>query len=135
MYSNILVPLAPDHGAVSGPAMAVARVLLAPGGRITVMTVLEAIPDYVQQYLPLDQEVRNRAEMAAALEAEFGGQPDVSHMVRSGHPAQTILDTAEAEQFDCVVIASHRPGLQDYFLGSTAARVVRHARCSVHVLR
>jgi universal stress protein F len=25
--------------------------------------------------------------------------------------------------------------LQDYFLGSTAGRVVRHAQCSVHVIR
>jgi universal stress protein F len=33
------------------------------------------------------------------------------------------------------VIASHRPGIQDYFLGSTASRVVRHANCTVHVMR
>ena len=36
---------------------------------------------------------------------------------------------------DLLIIASHRPGLQDYFLGSTAAHVVRHAACSVHVIR
>ncbi|WP_170501927.1 universal stress protein, partial [Ruegeria atlantica] len=36
---------------------------------------------------------------------------------------------------DCIVLASHKPGMKDFFLGSTAALVVRHARCSVHVLR
>ena len=50
-------------------------------------------------------------------------------LVASLSPTEWETDT------DCVVIASHRPGLQDYLLGSTAARVVRHAACSVHVLR
>jgi nucleotide-binding universal stress UspA family protein len=135
MYSNILVPLAPDHGAVAAKSLAIARALAAPGARITVLTVLEPIPAYVAQYLPADQARKNEAEMDAALAAEFADQPDVGHMVRSGHAAQTILDVAEEGKHDCIVIASHRPGLQDYLLGSTAARVVRHARCAVHVLR
>jgi nucleotide-binding universal stress UspA family protein len=33
------------------------------------------------------------------------------------------------------VIASHRPGMADLLIGSTAAQVVRHAPCAVHVLR
>jgi nucleotide-binding universal stress UspA family protein len=33
------------------------------------------------------------------------------------------------------VIASHDPGFVDYFLGSVAARFVRHAHCSVLVAR
>jgi nucleotide-binding universal stress UspA family protein len=115
--------------------MEIARAILSPGGAITVLTVLEAIPAYVAQYLPADQESRNRLEMEASLAAEFAGQADVTPMVKSGHAAQTILDVAEEGGHDCIVIASHRPGLKDYFLGSTAARVVRHARCSVHVLR
>jgi nucleotide-binding universal stress UspA family protein len=55
--------------------------------------------------------------------------------VRSGHSYKTILEVAEEKQVDLIIIASHRPGLQDYFLGSTAAKVVRHARCSVLVMR
>lgn len=135
MYANILVPVAPDHGAVIGKSMEAARALLSPGGHLTVLTVIEAIPSYVSQYLPQDQQDRNRAEMQAALAAEFEGQDDVSVQVRVGHAAQTILDACEDGNHDCVIIASHRPGLQDYFLGSTAARVVRHAQCGVHVLR
>ena len=46
-----------------------------------------------------------------------------------------ILETAEDEGADLIIIASHQPGIQDYFLGSTAARVVRHAQCSVLVTR
>jgi len=40
-----------------------------------------------------------------------------------------------AHAVDLIVIASHRPGLKDYFLGSTAGRVVRHSPCAVHVIR
>jgi nucleotide-binding universal stress UspA family protein len=135
MYSNILVPLAPDHGAVSKASMMAARKLLTAGGRITVLTVIESIPSYVSQYLPQDQQDKNRLEIEAQLAAEFAGHADVSVMAKIGHPAQSILDVAEDGKHDCVIIASHRPGLQDYFLGSTAARVVRHAQCGVHVLR
>jgi nucleotide-binding universal stress UspA family protein len=55
--------------------------------------------------------------------------------VRAGHPGNQILDLAEETNADLIIVASHRPGLQDYFIGSTAGRVVRHANCSVLVTR
>ena len=54
---------------------------------------------------------------------------DYIRVVDQGHVA------AEDDKVDLIIIASHKPGLQDYFLGSTAARVVRHASCSVLVVR
>ncbi len=52
-----------------------------------------------------------------------------------GHSSRTILDQASENSNDCIVMHSHRPSVQDYFLGSTAAHVVRHAGCSLHVIR
>ena len=135
MYKNILVPLAPDHDLVGTRSMQAARALLAEGGRITVVTVLDAIPAYVANYLPEGQEERNRQQIWADLAAEFADEPDVAVEVLVGNAAQTILSVIDKAGHDCVIIASHRPGLQDYFLGSTAARVVRHAKASVLVLR
>lgn len=135
MYKNILVPVAPDHGETVATSLQAARALLSPGGTITVLTVLEAIPSYVAQYLPQDQQENNRVETQAKLQSEFAGQADVKAAVMIGHAAQSILEVATEGAHDCIIIASHRPGLQDYFLGSTAARVVRHAQCGVHVLR
>jgi universal stress protein F len=135
MYKNILVPLAPDHQAVASGSLGVARALLAPGGHIRVLTVIEPIPAHVAQYLPADQHKKVLRDVEAELKAEFGSAKDVSVMALIGHPAQAILETASDGAFDCVIIASHRPGLQDYFLGSTAGRVVRHAQCAVHVTR
>lgn len=56
-------------------------------------------------------------------------------LVRTGHAARTILDVAEEVDSDVVILASHNPGFADHFLGSVAGRVVRHAHCSVHVVR
>jgi nucleotide-binding universal stress UspA family protein len=55
--------------------------------------------------------------------------------VGSGQTHRAILAAAEERNVDLIVVASHRPGLQDFLLGSTAARVVRHATCSVLVKR
>ncbi len=55
--------------------------------------------------------------------------------IRKGPVATSILEAADSHEADLIIIASHRPGLADYFLGSTAARVVRHAQCPVLVDR
>ncbi len=59
----------------------------------------------------------------------------VDAKIIEGHSARTIIDYADTNKVDCIVIGSHRPDLRDYFLGSTASRVVRHAKCAVHVYR
>lgn len=58
-----------------------------------------------------------------------------SGVVVEGHSGRTILDYAEETGSDLIVIASHRPGMGDMLMGSTATQVVRHAKCAVHVLR
>jgi nucleotide-binding universal stress UspA family protein len=134
MYKNILVPVAIDHTALTRDAMKVARVLADADGQITALTVLEAVPNYILSELPEGQIEHNRDAAREALGKEVGAD-DVNIEVVVGHPGRTITDYADENGIDCIVIASHQPGLQDYFLGSTAARVVRHAHCAVHVLR
>ena len=55
--------------------------------------------------------------------------------MRDGQPAREILDYAGEIGADLIVVASHDPGFADFFLGSVAASVVRHAHCSVLVAR
>jgi nucleotide-binding universal stress UspA family protein len=56
--------------------------------------------------------------------------------VRMGIPYEEILDEAEQMAAD-VIILGHKAalGLGRFLLGSTAERVVRHASCSVFVVR
>ncbi len=135
MYKNILVPVALDHEQSTGSALETARRLLVKGGKITLLNVIEQVPSYIAQYLPHGQIAKNIANAEASLAAEAGGLSDVSSVVVSGNAGITITEYAEENGMDLIVITSHRPGLQDYFLGSTASRVVRHAVCAVHVLR
>ncbi|MFY0312089.1 universal stress protein [Leisingera sp. D0M16] len=135
MYKNILVPIAPDHAANTASALEAAYLLADKDGRITALTVADEIPGYVVQQLPEGLLENTREEMLAALKADLGGVKGVKAEVVTGHAGRTIVDYADAHGADCIVIASHRPGLQDYFLGSTAARVVRHAQCTVLVIR
>ena len=135
MYSNILVPIALDHERDTGAAMDIAHRLLKKGGKITALHVMEALPSYAAQYLTDEQIDLRQAEAKTALKAELGGVKDVRPAVITGHSGRSIVDYATDHEIDLIVIASHRPGLQDYFLGSTAARVVRHAPCAVHVIR
>jgi nucleotide-binding universal stress UspA family protein len=52
-----------------------------------------------------------------------------------GTPWRQILDAAKSEGVDLIVIGSHGYGGLDRLLGTTAAKVVNHAECSVLVIR
>ncbi len=56
-------------------------------------------------------------------------------VVRVGRPAQAIVDIAGELRADLIVIGSHGFEVLDRVLGTTAARVVNHAQCSVLVVR
>ncbi|MCB1492055.1 MAG: universal stress protein [Rhodobiaceae bacterium] len=136
MYKTILVPVALDHTGRSEVAVDIARTMLDEGGQITLLHVIEPLPGFADQYLPADAVDKRIDEAKTDLKTmakTVGGSTRA--VVTRGQPGTMILEQADTDNSDCIVIASHRPGLQDYFLGSTAARVVRHAPCSVHVIR
>ncbi|HJN22985.1 MAG TPA: universal stress protein [Rhodospirillales bacterium] len=57
------------------------------------------------------------------------------HSIGYGSVYEEILRICVESKCDLIVMASQRPELKDYLLGPNAARVVRHARCSVLVVR
>ncbi len=135
MYKNILVAVALDHPSQANEALKLARELADDGADTTALHVVEEIPPYAENHVPPELLANRRPQAMAELKAELGDATDVKPVVVQGHAGRTIVDFAEDQEIDCIVIASHKPGLQDYFLGSTAHRVVRHAQCAVHVLR
>lgn len=135
MYNSILIPISPDHERDTKSAIALAERIRAKNGKITLISVVEFIPPYIAHQLPDDLLTKNVVEAKVRLQEDADGHKNTNIEVVVGHPANSILDYAEKNGSDCIVVASHRPGYQDYFIGSTAARVVRHATCAVHVLR
>lgn len=136
MYSHIIVAIDLSHGEAGATLLGKAKDLLDQGGTLRVLNVLEDVPGYIAAELPSDMNARRqsdaRAELAKLVELD-GITVEVE--LRTGAPASQILTCAEDTGADLIMIASHRPGLSDYFIGSTAARVVRHAQCSVLVCR
>ncbi len=59
----------------------------------------------------------------------------VELIVEHGSPYQAVVDMASELEIDLIVVAAHRPSLKDYLIGPTSARIVRHADCSVQVVR
>lgn len=135
MYNHILIAVSLDHENDMVNALAIARKLRAEGGRITALHVIEDLPSYATQYVPQESLTNFHKEIGNSLHHLLRDADDVVPAVITGHAGRSIVEHADAQEVDCIIIASHRPGLQDYFLGSTAGRVVRHANCAVHVLR
>ncbi len=136
MYKNIIVAIDLSHGEAGKELIDRAKSLVDEGGTIRLVHVLEDVPSYIAAELPRDLNARRQAEAKVELgllAKEVSGNATAE--VRTGAPASQILQAAEDHGADLIMIASHRPGLSDYFIGSTAARVVRHSQCSVLIAR
>lgn len=135
MYKNILIPVLIDDKHDMQASFLAARALADEGAKFTVLNVMEAIPAYAASQIPADVLANSRYEIERNLKQLAKALPGASSVLVSGHAGRAIVDYASEHQIDCIVIASHVPGFEDIFLGSTADRVVRHAKCSVHVIR
>ncbi|MDE0208592.1 MAG: universal stress protein [Boseongicola sp.] len=135
MYNNILIPIALDHDIDVQGTIATVRRLLAENGKITLVAVVEDVPVYVAEYATVKPAERIREYLKQRLCVLAKGNDDLEVAVLSGKPGVAIPDLASETSADLIVVNSHKPGVEDYFLGSTASRVVRRARCAVLVLR
>jgi len=140
MYKNILLAIdLNDEPSCRKPRSAVelARTF---GARLHVLTVVrevEAILEAKAAPLGYDLVAADLENRIAAL-IRRADASDVKPNVLVTHAASIyaeILGVAEEAEADLVVVGSHRPAMKDYLLGTNAARVVRHARCSVLVAR
>ncbi len=112
----------------------------ASGGVLHVVTV---IPDFglgaVGSFFPADYEEKSlkkaNEDLKAFISKHVPSEVESRHLIGYGTVYKEILRVAEDIKCDLIVVAAHRPDLKDYLLGPNAARVVRHADCSVMVVR
>jgi nucleotide-binding universal stress UspA family protein len=70
--------------------------------------------------------------MAAAVQEHFKKFPKIETMVLTGSPAEKILELAKKENIDLIIMGAHgRHGLEKFFFGSVAEKVVTGALCPV----
>jgi universal stress protein F len=135
MYKNILIPIIFDELHDTQASYLVARSLADDDAKFTVLHVIEEMPTFVSSQLPSELLASSRQEAEKALIQSAAALPGATTCLASGHAGRFIIDYAKENGIDCIILASHRPGMEDFFLGSTAGRVVRHATCAVHVIR
>ena len=140
MFKTILVAVDLEHGDDNRRILQAARqVAEANGADVHLLTVVAAAPAIVSQFLQenYEQMAAGQAETAlAGLERELGSKAGkVDSSIRFGVIYEEIIAAAEKLGADLIVTGSHKPQVADFLLGSNAARVVRHAGCSVFVVR
>jgi len=91
------------------------------------------------EYVPADFDAEQSKRALDALQAVLAGvdlpAERKSCAARAGGIYHELLQEASDWNADLIVVGSHRPVMSDYLLGSNAKTIVRHAQCSVLVVR
>ncbi|TVP72362.1 MAG: universal stress protein [Rhodobacteraceae bacterium] len=138
MYKSIVVAVALfNKGATSRGLIEKANKLIDSDGTITLVHVLDEVPAYLSAAVSREQLLAHRAALREQLDslASAAKAKTVDIDVRGGRPSDNILACAKDCNADLIMVASHKPDMSDYFIGSTASRVVRHSPISVLVAR
>ncbi len=90
---------------------------------------------FEEMYRLLEEKSREKVE-AAAQKMVQEWNVDAEPVVLMGEPFDMILEKAEEEKVDLIVVGSHgKKGIERLLLGSVSEKVARKAKCSVLVVR
>jgi nucleotide-binding universal stress UspA family protein len=119
-----------------------AEIAKGSGTRVHLVTAYPDVPTYRETIAssakaePID--LRQAAESVLAREAralEDDGIEVMTH-AREGDPAEVIIDVAQEEGADLIVVGARGlSGLQRFLLGSVSSKLSHHASTSVMVVR
>lgn len=139
MYNRILVPV--DFADLKMAQAALDKaVLLAKlsNAELRLLNVMSMIPAAYLDYMPSNYDTQERQRSEADIKAmadSTGLGAKISTAVRLGAIYHEVLGEAKDWHADLIVVGSHDPSFTTYLIGSNAANVVRHAHCSVLVVR
>lgn len=141
MFNKILVPLDLEHQDANYKILDVAE----ENAKLhdAELHVLTVVPTYsmaiVGSFFPKDHEsqalesVKNH--LKAILDKRTAPPKGIKGHVAHGTIYDEIMKAADKLDCDLIIMAANKPELRDYLLGPNAARVVRHAKQSVFVVR
>ena len=140
MFKKILIPIDLTKSAISKPALdASVELGLSSKGTLRLVTVETLLPASFMEYVPPEFDKSQEERALQALQQISAGlafpKDNISHAVRFGGIYVEILAEADEWNADLIVIGSHRPSMATYLIGSNAKTIVRHAKCSVLVIR
>lgn len=140
MFRKILVPIDVAEPAIAEPGVHLAAQLAAlTNGAVRMIHVLSTAPLNLQEFLPAHVSA-DRENAARAVMLEMAKKANVpmglfSQTLRTGAASDEVLAEAKVWGADLIIVGSHSPSMSAYLLGSNAHNIVRHANCSVLVVR
>lgn len=141
MYKKILLPT--DGSKYSQNAEKHAIFLAEKtGAEILALSVIEnnfsiGLPDDTVDEINqlLKEETKENLGKVNDLKDQLDDNVKITSLIKEGSPAAVILDVAEEENVDLIVIGSSgKSGFDRFLMGSVAAKVVKSAKCSVLVV-
>jgi len=110
------------------------------GATLHVVTVIPTFSmPIVGSYFPEGFEEKNfklaKSNLKKVIEEDASDPSAMKRHVVQGSIYEKIMSTADKLGCSLIIMEAHRPDLKDYLLGPNAARVVRHAKQSVYVIR
>lgn len=140
MYKTILVPVDLAEPQMAKPAIdAAVTFAKSTAGKVRLVYVRSLMPVTYMEFVPADFDADQQADAEKKLASLVASvdlpKEQVSTKVLMGSIHSETLREAESWGADLVVVWSHKPGFASYLLGSNAATIVRHATCSVLVVR
>lgn len=140
MYQNILIPI--DVAVESSwrkplPA-AIDHSRHFPAAVLHLVAVVPELPPQLA-FLPEEYTARMVSlateKLAAIVQNKVPQDIPARQYIRQGCVFREILKAAVEVNADLIIMGPHQPEFEDYLLGPNASRVVRHADCSVLIVR
>lgn len=143
MFKEILLPIDLNDPSSWKKALPVTLELIEKFGcKLHVVNVVPTMGmPIVAGYFPKDFEEKAieaaTEQLHAWTEEHLPEGIAAQHNVAHGTVYEEIIETRKrlGDNVDLIVMASHRPDLKDYLIGPNAARVVRHSKVSVLIVR
>ena len=145
MYGSIVVGTDGSETAAEAVRQAIA-LALATGAKLEIVSAYEPAPRTLlregARRVPVDPQwtLNQREDVEATLasaaeQARAAGASCDVHVLR-GDPADAILDVAEEQGSDLIVVGNKgMTGAKRFLLGSVPNKVSHHAPCSVLIIR
>jgi len=107
--------------------------------KLTLLTVVEPLPAIAYGYAEsgdiADSMIADAKKKLHELAKKHSINED-SLMLENGYPKSVILNLAEKEHVDLILLGSHgHHGVLNTLLGSTATAIANNADCDVFILR
>ncbi|TML79884.1 MAG: universal stress protein [Actinobacteria bacterium] len=136
MFQRILVGT--DGSGTAGAAVAHAAELAKIGGSELIVVSAYKQPDDVPPPFGMP-EGQHTAEIGKAIlqdvEKRYGGDAKLRTVLREGNPVDAIIDVADEENADVIVVGNRgMGGAKRFVLGSVPNAVSHHAPCHVLIV-